>query len=90
MGGCQRIARAAGIDLYDSIVSLDGVYDCWSNRKAIFNRGMIPNINPILAARDSSARTAAMSSTICRRRAGGSAAQRSFRSMLIAFETFDR
>ena len=31
-----------------------------------------------------------MSSTICRRRAGGSAAQRSFGSMLIAFETFDR
>jgi len=24
---------------------LDGVYDCRANRKAIFNRGMIPNIN---------------------------------------------
>jgi transposase len=42
----MRIARMAGIDLQDSIVSLDGVYDCRSNRKAIFNRGMIPNINP--------------------------------------------
>jgi hypothetical protein len=42
----MRIARIAGIDLQDSIVSLDGVYDCRSNRKAIFNRGMIPNINP--------------------------------------------
>jgi transposase len=42
----MRIARLAGIDLQDSIVSLDGVYDCRSNRKAIFNRGMIPNINP--------------------------------------------
>jgi hypothetical protein len=27
-------------------VSLDGVYDCRDNRKAIFNRGMTPNINP--------------------------------------------
>jgi hypothetical protein len=26
------------------VVSLDGVYDCRANRKAIFNRGMIPNI----------------------------------------------
>jgi transposase len=41
-----RIARMASIDLHDTIVSLDGVYDCRSNRKAIFNRGMIPNINP--------------------------------------------
>ena len=36
----------AGIDLRDSVVSLDGVYDCRLNRKAIFNRGMVPNINP--------------------------------------------
>ena len=41
-----RIAREVGIDLQGSIVSLDGVYDCRANRKAIFNRGMIPNINP--------------------------------------------
>jgi transposase len=34
-----------GISLLDSIISLDGVYDCRVNRKAIFNRGMIPNIN---------------------------------------------
>jgi len=26
-------------------ISLDGVYDCRKNRKAIFNAGMIPNIN---------------------------------------------
>ena len=26
-------------------MSLDGVYDCRLNRKAIFNRGMVPNIN---------------------------------------------
>jgi Transposase DDE domain len=42
----MRIARVVGLDLQDSIVSLDGVYDCRRNRKAIFNRGMIPNINP--------------------------------------------
>ena len=40
-----RIARAIGIDLKGTIVSLDGVYDCRANRKSIFNRGMIPNIN---------------------------------------------
>ena len=29
-----------GMDLSGTIVSLDGVYDCRVNRKAIFNRGM--------------------------------------------------
>ncbi|MFX1764867.1 IS5 family transposase [Paraburkholderia sp. A1RI-2L] len=38
------MARAIGADLRCSIFSLDGVYDCRVNRKAIFNRGMIPNI----------------------------------------------
>ena len=41
-----RIARAVGMDLQSTIVSLDGIYDCRANRKAIFNRGMVPNINP--------------------------------------------
>jgi hypothetical protein len=40
----SHIARAIGMDLQASTVSLDGVYDCRANRKAIFNRGMIPNI----------------------------------------------
>jgi hypothetical protein len=40
------IAREVGMKLEGSIVSLDGIYDCRVNRKAIFNRGMIPNINP--------------------------------------------
>jgi hypothetical protein len=40
-----RIAKAIGLDFRDTIVSLDGVYDCRANRKAIFNRGMTPNIN---------------------------------------------
>jgi len=36
--------------LLGTFVSLDGVYDCRLNRKALFNRGMIPNINPNLRA----------------------------------------
>ena len=40
-----RIAASVGLDLQGTIVSLDGVYDCQPNRKAIFNCGMIPNIN---------------------------------------------
>ncbi|MGF6292585.1 hypothetical protein [Paraburkholderia youngii] len=42
--GLTAMARAIGMDLQGSTVSLDGVYDCRANRKAIFNRGMIPNI----------------------------------------------
>lgn len=38
------MARAMGADLQGSAVSLDGVYDCRPNCKAIFNRGMIPNV----------------------------------------------
>jgi hypothetical protein len=41
----MRTARSAGLDLQGTIVSLDGAYDCRRNRKAIFNRGMVPNIN---------------------------------------------
>jgi Transposase DDE domain len=41
-----RIAQDVGMDLRGGLVSLDGVYDCQANRKAIFNRGMVPNINP--------------------------------------------
>ncbi len=47
----MRIARQVGLDLQGSIVSLDGVYDGRANRKAIFNRGLIPNINPNLRGR---------------------------------------
>jgi hypothetical protein len=41
-----RTFREVGSDLQGTIVSLDGVYDCRVNRKAIFNRGMVLNINP--------------------------------------------
>ena len=40
-----RIAQAVGLALTGTVISLDGVYDCRINRKAIFNRGMVPNIN---------------------------------------------
>jgi transposase len=50
------IARAVGIDLQGSIVSLDGVYDCHANRKAIFNRGMKPNINENVRGRKTTKR----------------------------------
>lgn len=38
------IAKDVGFALRGSIVSLDGVYDSAANRKAIFNRGMVPNM----------------------------------------------
>ena len=50
------IALAVGLDLQGTIVSLDGVYDCRTNRKAIFNRGMVPNINANPRGRRSSKR----------------------------------
>src|SRR6202051_3722866 len=34
----MRISREVGMDLQGTVVSLDGVYDCRANRKAIFNR----------------------------------------------------
>ena len=39
-----RLAKQVGLDLNQTIVSLDGVYDSRANRQAIFNRGMIPNM----------------------------------------------
>src|SRR4030081_3494447 len=38
----MRISREVGLYLQGAVVSLDGVYDCRANRKAIFNRGMVP------------------------------------------------
>lgn len=50
------IAKAIGLDLQGSIASFDGVYDSKANRKAIFNRGLVPNIPRIAeAARSPSA-----------------------------------
>jgi transposase len=39
------IARTIGLNLVKSVLSLDGAYDSRLNRKAIFNRGMVPNIH---------------------------------------------
>jgi hypothetical protein len=41
-----RIADSIELDLRGTIVGFDGVYDCRRKRKANFNRGMVPNINP--------------------------------------------
>ena len=46
-----RIAKQVGLDLNQTIVSLDGVYDSRANRKAIFNREMVPNIPENLRGR---------------------------------------
>ena len=40
----KEVAKSIGLDLSQTIVSLDGAYDSSRNRKAIFNAGMIPNI----------------------------------------------
>lgn len=40
----KKIANLVGIDLKDSTMSLDGVYNSRKNRKAIFNLSMTPNI----------------------------------------------
>ena len=40
-----QMAKKLGISLKGKLMSLDGIYNSRSNRKAIFNRGMIPNIN---------------------------------------------
>ena len=48
------IAKAVGLNLKNTIISLDGVYDCKANRKAIFNRGMVPNIKENLRGRKTS------------------------------------
>jgi Transposase DDE domain len=58
-----HLFREVGLDLQGSIVSLDGVYDCRANRKAIFNRGMVPNINPTRAAESSRSGAASQSSS---------------------------
>ena len=39
-----RIMRSIGVSLKGSVLNLDGVFDSRSNRKRIFNRGMVPNI----------------------------------------------
>lgn len=40
----KRVAKLTGLDLTGAYLNLDGGFDSQSNRKAIFNAGMIPNI----------------------------------------------
>ena len=40
----KRVARLTGLGLTGSYLNLDGGFDSKSNRKAIFNAGLIPNI----------------------------------------------
>jgi len=40
----KRVAKLTGLALKGSYLNLDGGFDSKSNRKAIFNAGMIPNI----------------------------------------------
>ena len=64
------IARAVGINLRGSIVSLDGAYDSKVNRKMIFNRGMTPNINENPRSRKTTKRgpKRVFSAAICKER----------------------
>ena len=41
----KRLAKQLGMSLVNSIMSLDGAYDCKKTRKMIFNAKMTPNIN---------------------------------------------
>lgn len=40
----SRIAREVGFSVKGATLNLDGIFDSRKNRKAIFNRGMVPNI----------------------------------------------
>ncbi len=44
LGHLSRITRDIGISIKGSILNLDGIFDSKKNRKAIFNRSMVPNI----------------------------------------------
>ncbi|MDH3599414.1 MAG: hypothetical protein OEU26_07200 [Candidatus Tectomicrobia bacterium] len=41
----KRVAKRVGLDLNKAYLNLDGGFDSKSNRKVIFNAGLIPNIN---------------------------------------------
>ncbi len=57
--------RTVGIELAQTIVSLDGAYDSCDNRKAIFNRGMVSNINENPRERKTSKHLRIKSSAYC-------------------------
>ena len=47
----KRVAKLTGLGLKGAYLNLDGGFDSKSNRKAIFNAGMIPNIKENLRNR---------------------------------------
>ena len=49
--GLKRVAKLAGLVLAGAYLNLDGGFDAKTNRKAIFNAGMIPNIKENLRNR---------------------------------------
>jgi len=61
----KKIVKLIGIDLKSSIMSLDGIYNSRTNRKAIFNLGMTPNIPENRRARKKSKR--GRKQTFCQR-----------------------
>ena len=42
--GLKRVAKLTGLVLAGAYLNLDGGFDAETNRKAIFNAGMIPDI----------------------------------------------
>ena len=42
--GLKRVAKLTGLVLAGAYLNLDGGFDAKTNRKAIFNAGMMPNI----------------------------------------------
>jgi hypothetical protein len=87
-----RIAKQVGLDLKNTIFNWDGVYDSRANRKAIFNRGMIPNIleNPRSRKTPKRGRKRIFEPTIFRERFKTIerifAWEDKFRSLLLRFE----
>jgi hypothetical protein len=87
-----RIAQVVGFALQGTVVSLDGVYDCRMNRKAIFNRAMVPTSTRIPVAENSPSEAASRFSTQLFSKSGFHTIERvfgwedKFRRLLLRFE----
>ncbi|MGK7912932.1 MAG: transposase [Synechococcus sp.] len=91
-----RTAQAVGLALSDTTVSLDSAYDSRRNRKAIFNRGMTPNIPENWRSRKTPkrGRKRLFRAAICQERfftiERGFAWEDKFRRLLLRFERIGR
>ena len=56
----KRVAKLTGLGLKGAYLNLDGGFDSTSNRKAIFNAGMIPNIKDMMQSHQAQARAQAV------------------------------